>query len=281
MRRLVDRPLDANKYDFGHVLVVGGSSGMVGAPLLTGMAALRMGAGLVTIASEEASTRQLERRVEEIMTLAIPSYDRVDDALQAVSGFIRTRKVTVLIIGPGLPPEAAPTVRRLVQQIPLPIVLDAGGLTAFKGHLAMLRQAAGHNPRVIITPHSGEFDKLTDASSSDDSGRRERAMQFAKQYHLTVVLKGRHTLIAHPEGVVYKNRTGNPGLATAGTGDVLAGIIGGLLAQGFESGQAAEAGTYLHGLAGDKAAAEKTEAGMIASDVIDFLPAALKETTAE
>lgn len=250
---------------------------MVGAPLLAGMAALRVGAGLVTIASQETTARQLEKRVKEIMTLALPTYNQAEEAAGAVLKFVHARKVTSLVIGPGLAPSAGALVQSLTTQLSLPIVLDAGALAAFDGHLELLQKATAHNPGVIITPHSGEFDRLANVTFNEDHRRRQYAQQFAAQYRLTVVLKGRHTLVAHPDGSSYVNQTGNPGLATAGTGDVLAGVIAGLLAQKFEPGQAAEIGVYLHGLAGDLAAADKTEAGLIASDLIDLLPAALKK----
>lgn len=277
LQRLAHRPTNANKYDFGHVLVIGGSPGMVGAPLLASLAALRVGAGLVTVASRATTARQLEKRVKEVMTLALPPYDRTEEATRAVLEFAAARKVTSVVIGPGLPRMAESLVRTLLARLPLPAVLDAGGLTAFRGHLELLQKTTVRNPGVIITPHSGEFDRLTNNTFNDDSERRRYAQRFAAQYRLTVVLKGHHTLVAHPNGSSYVNQTGNPGLATAGTGDVLAGVIAGLLAQRFEPAQAAEAGVYLHGLAGDVAAAEKTEAGLIASDLIDLLPAALKE----
>jgi len=275
---LTHRAQDANKYDFGHVLILGGSPGMVGAPLLAGEAALRIGAGLVTIAADEATTQRLDRRVEEIMTLTLPSYQKSNLSIDVLLEFIKSRKVSAVVIGPGLPPAAASTVRELMGKLSdVPVVLDAGGLAAFRENLAMLQAAARHNRHIIITPHRGEYSKLTGASAADPE-IIQHAIDFAQQYQLTLVLKGQHTLIVRPDGSHHRNTSGNPGLATAGTGDVLAGIIGGLLAQGTESGLAVEAGVYLHGLAGDLAVAAKTEAGIIASDVTAFLPEALKKS---
>lgn len=258
------------------MLIVGGSPGMVGAPLLTGMAALRTGAGLVTIASVANVTDKLERRVKEIMTLAVP--DDADTAASKLTEFVRDRKVSVLVIGPGLAPGAfhAQLVKRLLHDVSLPIVLDGGGLSAVQKHLDWLDNAA--TAQLILTPHQGEFQRLSDkALPSERSDLKPIASRFAKTHSVTLVLKGKPTYVARSESdTVYENPTGNPGLASAGTGDVLSGVIAGLIAQKIEPETAAEAGVYLHGLAGDIAAAEKTEPGMIAEDVIEALPAALR-----
>lgn len=250
---------------------------MVGAPLLTGKAALRIGAGLVTIASDKETARSLDRRVEEIMTLALPSYNQPEKALEKLVAYAAARKVSAVIIGPGLKSEAAGLIGLLAGRLQLPLVLDAGGLAAFQAHLPQLQEVTKQNKAVIITPHSGEYAKLSGTTITDKIHLHKQVVQFAKGYGLTLVLKGHHTLVAHPDGTTWQNDSGNPGMATAGTGDVLSGIIVGLLAQGIEPAQAAELGVHIHGLAGDMAAGAKTEPGMIASDLIDFLPEALKE----
>jgi ADP-dependent NAD(P)H-hydrate dehydratase / NAD(P)H-hydrate epimerase len=263
--RLLERPADSHKYQYGHVLVVGGSPGMVGAPLLSGMAALRTGAGLVTVAAEPAVTDKLERRVKEIMTLAL-------DSSAVLETFITDRKVSVIVIGPGLKPtpESDALLKRLLR-MKLPTIIDGGGLTLAKKHLDQLHKA------VILTPHTGEFQRLIDGELPEKRQELKPIVRrFAKTYEVTLVLKGQPTYVARPDGKVYENSTGNPGLATAGTGDVLTGVIAGLIAQNIEPEQAAEAAVYLHGLAGDIAAAQKTEPGMIAGDVIEALPEALR-----
>lgn len=279
LHRLTHRPRDANKYDFGHVLVVGGSQGMTGAPLLAGKAALRIGAGLVTIASDVQTADKLDKRVEEIMTFALPTYSNPAEAVDALLAFVQKRKVNVAVIGPGLRPEAALFVRLLAARLLTPMVIDAGGLGAFHGQLPLLKTIAERSTGVIITPHTGEYAAIAGLAPRKSDNLRNTVADFAKQHHLTVVLKGHHTIVAHPSGSVYENKTGNPGLATAGTGDALSGVIAGLLAQGSDPAQATEAGVYLHGLAGDLSAAAKTEPGMIASDVIDFLPEAFKKAS--
>jgi len=277
LHHLTHRPTDANKYDFGHVLVFGGSAGMVGAPLLSGEAALRIGAGLVTIASDAQTVSKLEGRVEEIMTFSLLGSDE-RQKIEALLTFMHDRRVKVTILGPGLKPEAALFVRRITPKFFTPLIIDAGGLAAFNGQPSLLQEVTAKNPNVIITPHTGEFAKLTNTQPSrDPSLLQHLAEQYAKQYAVTVVLKGPHTIVAHPDGTSHLNTTGNPGLATAGTGDVLAGIIGGLLAQDMTVAQAAEVGVYLHGLAGDLATSRKTEPGVIASDLVELLPEVLKK----
>jgi hydroxyethylthiazole kinase-like uncharacterized protein yjeF len=275
--QLLKRRPDSHKYDYGHVLVIGGSPGMVGAPILVGKAAMRTGAGLVTIASTAHVIDKLEGRVEEIMTLMLPSTSA--EAFGVVRKFIKERKVSVIVIGPGLKVESetAALVKQILHNLELPIVIDASALGVLRHNLDQLDSSASQT--VILTPHEGEFQRLTDAESSEERSKSKSVItQFSSEHKVVLVLKGRPTYVAAPDGSVYENTTGNPGLATAGTGDVLSGVIGGLLAQGIESRQAAEAGVYLHGLAGDLAAADKTEPGMIATDVIDAIPAALKST---
>ena len=275
--RLLDRRRDSHKYDYGHVLVIGGSPGMVGAPLLAGKAALRTGAGLVTIASTSEVTDKLEKRVEEIMTLALPA--DTSGATSVLQEFVKDRRVSVVVVGPGLKPGpySAALIKQLVQYQMMPIIIDGGGLGALQSSLDLLKGST--SSAVILTPHFGEFERLVGRKLPDKRPElKPIAISFAKEHKVTLVLKGRPTYVTHPSGSLYENTTGNPGLATAGTGDVLSGIIAGIISQGIEPNDASEAAVYLHGLAGDIAATEKTEPGMIASDVIEAIPAALKYT---
>jgi len=275
LKPLFERPHTSHKYDFGHMLVVGGAAGMVGAPFLSAQAALRTGAGLVTIASAEDVIDKLERRVEEVMTLRLLGDSA--EALETLNGFITARKVNVLTIGPGLSPARHSLVRALLAKSSLPVVLDAGGLAAYDGRLAELHDVSRHNPDIILTPHPGEFARLIGKQLPGARAAVQKLlMATAQTTGTTIILKGQPTLIANAGGKTYTNHTGNPGLATAGTGDVLTGLITGLLAQGLGSFEAAACGVYLHGLAGDLAASVKTEPGLIASDVIEFIPAALQ-----
>lgn len=263
--KLLERPADSHKYQYGHVLVVGGSPGMVGAPLLTGMAALRVGAGLVTIAAPADVTDKLERRVKEIMTLALPA----SGSEAALTDFIEDRKVSATVIGPGLKQtaETAALTAALLKS-PVPLIIDGGALRP--------RMSLAASKPVILTPHPGEFRRLIGRDLPENrADLKPIAASFAEERGITLVLKGEPTYVVRPDGTVYENATGNPGLATAGTGDVLAGVIAGIIAQGVEASEAADAAVYLHGLAGDIAAAAKTQPGMIAGDVIDALPEAL------
>lgn len=272
--KLLNRSADRHKYDFGHVLIIGGSPGLVGAPLLAGKAALRVGAGLVTIASEAGVVDKLERRVEEIMTLRIKTTEQVID-------FIKERKVNALVIGPGLGLEAEELVLGVLEKVNLPTVTDGGALNilASSGTLDILLQKLDKSSKnLILTPHLGEYQRFFDEKLPELADRLKIIVQkFAKDNGLTLVLKGHPTYVASPGGELYVNTTGGPGLATAGTGDVLTGIIGGMIAQGVEPFDAAKAGVYLHGLAGDIATKRKTEAGVIAGDVIETVPEALKQ----
>lgn len=273
IQQLLHRPRRANKYDFGHVLIIGGAKGMVGAPYLAGMAALRMGAGLVTVASTAEVVEKLEDRTVELLTLRLPTNTR--QAAQEVEDYIKRRYVAVVVLGPGMTPEFARLTTELIGRINLPMVCDASAATVFKGQLDRLREAKND---LVLTPHDGELFRLTSQKMPTAlEKRREIVRVFARQYSVVLVAKGNPTLVAHQDGRVYVNPTGTSALATAGTGDVLAGMIAAARGQTMPMWQAAELATYVHGLAGELAAREKTEAGVIASDVIDKIPAAMKQ----
>ena len=246
---------------------------MVGAPFLVAKASMKVGAGLATIASEPEVIDKLEKRVEELMTLAFSS--KSSQAVSEIKKFIKDRKVSVLAIGPGLKPESASLVRGLIKDLDLPIVADGGALSALQDHPELLKQSG--SCALILTPHSGEFERLIGKQLPQEQKKlKPIAKDFAKSNSVILVLKGEPTYVAHPDGSVYINSNGGPELATAGTGDVLSGMIAGILAQGIEPGKATEAAVYLHGLAGNLAAKDKTVLAVIAPDVIDYIPKALK-----
>lgn len=265
-QQLLQRNTNANKYDFGHVLVIGGSPAMVGAPVLSARAALRVGVGLATIASTKDTTELIDRDIEETMTLTLPNWNNTKKVIAKIIAFIKERNVTVIIVGPGLPETADFTIRQLLPHISLPLVIDAHAISALSNHLSILKQTAQLNKSIVLTPHTGEYARLTNAT----------VIEFAKEYAITLVLKQHQTIVANSKET-YHNTTGNAGLATAGTGDVLTGIIGGLLAQNFQPFVAASMAVFLHGLSGDIISKQKTEAGIIASDIIETIPAALKQ----
>jgi len=246
---------------------------MVGAPYLAGMAALRSGAGLVTVASTTDVIETLEQRTVELLTLRLPK--DAHEAAERVEVYIKRRHVSVVAIGPGMTPEFAMLAREIVGKIDLPVVCDASSVGVFKNHLELLKKAKND---VFLTPHDGEFRTLAGFELPHSGVERQEIIQnFAEQYGVVLVAKGHPTLVAAPNGRVYANTTGSPALATAGTGDVLTGVLVALVAQQVPVFQAAELAVYLHGLAGDLAEKEKTEPGVIASDVIDKIPAALQK----
>jgi NAD(P)H-hydrate epimerase len=212
--------------------------------------------------------------------MCIPAAESIDGTLGigAETELLHSAaRMTACAIGPGLSThgETVQTVRNLVPRLMVPQVIDADGLNALAGSLDLLKQARGP---VIVTPHPGEMARLLGVSTTQvQQDRIGNASAFAKKYNVTVVLKGAGTVTASPDSSVFVNSTGNPGMATGGTGDALTGMIGSLLAQGYPAEQAACLGVFLHGSAGDLAAGEKGEQGMIAGDLIEKIPAAFQQ----
>lgn len=279
-RGLPLRPGDTHKNRCGRVLVVAGSKGLTGAAVLAARSALKSGAGVVTLAVPESLNAIFETKLTEEMTLPLPDagrgYLNVSNAkavLKALDGY------DALVLGPGLSRNsgALKLARELTLKSPAPVVLDADGINAFAGHASLLKKAASP---VLLTPHEGEFLRLTGAAKAGRGPQRiASALKWRKETGCGLVLKGAPTLIAFAPDKVYINTTGNPGMATAGAGDVLSGLIGGLLAQSKDPESAAVSGVYLHGLAGDAAALEMTEYCLTAGDILNGFPAAFKEVT--
>ncbi len=274
------RDAAAHKGDFGHVLLVAGSRGKTGAAALSGKAALRMGAGLTTVATAASSLPVVASIVPEIMTEPLPETESGSISNRALDYGCFAKLLegkTVLAVGPGLGTHTETTqfVRAVLEQFELPIVLDADALNALVGQLEVLRRRRSR--QVVITPHPGEMGRLLGTTSDEVQGQRiEVAQKFARDFEVFVILKGHRTLIAAPDGQVWVNPTGNPGMATGGTGDVLTGMVAGALAQ-FPAAKPAEAiclAVFLHGLAGDAAAGAQGEQALIASDLIEALPRA-------
>ena len=270
---LPHRPDDGHKGTFGHLVVIGGSRGFTGAVKLTCEAAARSGVGLVTAAVPRRLGDLVAAGLLEVMPRLLP--DTRDEclahnAVQPALDFAEGKNAVVL--GPGMSThdEARDFALAFTRKCPLPMLLDADGLNNIAHDLHVLDVGA---PRVV-TPHPGEMARLLGVHTKDvQSDREELASYFAKKHRCVVVLKGYRSVIADRE-FVYVNPSGNSGMATGGTGDVLSGIIGGLLAQGMKTLDSALLGTYVHGLAGDVALKAKTARGMIARDVIESLPEA-------
>jgi NAD(P)H-hydrate epimerase len=272
---LQPRPRDSHKGDFGHLLVIGGSRGKSGAPALAGLAALRAGAGLVTIAAPASLLPQITRHAPELMTLPLPETQggagrSSGDALGPLLGQF---DAVAAGMGLGTAPGATALIKSLGSSLNVPLLLDADALNLHAGRAADLSRM---KPPLIITPHMGEAARLLGITPQEAlMNRTEHATTLARLTGATVVYKGHHTLIATADGGIALVPTGNPGMAKAGSGDVLSGIIGALLARGLDAKHAAGLGAYWHGLAGDLAARELTEECMLPTDLIRFLPAAL------
>ena len=271
---LPPRPRDSNKGRFGSVLVVAGSRGMAGAAALCGAAALRSGAGLVRIATPAEVQPTVASFEPSYMTYPLPCDEngliQLTTAQPILERLIKT--ASVIAVGPGLgqSDDIRQLVRFLITAAGKPLVIDADGLNALAGQTDLLSKLS--HP-VIVTPHPGEFARLSGASIAEvQSDRIARATRMAAlSESLVVVLKGAETVVAGG-GRYYTNTTGNPGMATGGTGDVLTGVIAALLAQKLSPFDAAQIGVFIHGLAGDIARDQNGEIGMIAGDLVDALP---------
>ena len=265
----------AHKGDFGHVLVIGGSRGKTGAAAMAGMSALRAGAGLVTVASAGSAVPLIAPHAPEIMTESLDESAGGGISLQAVENLLAlARGKDVVALGPGIgtDPDTIAMVRRLVAEVPQYLVLDADGLNALAG-----TEFKGRN--LILTPHPGEMARLAGMRSAEvQADRLGVARGFATARGLTLVLKGQRTLIAFPDGRVWINPTGSPAMATGGSGDILTGLIAGLLGQFPQEPEAAvAAAVYLHGRAGELGAAALGEQALVATDFLEFLPEAVDE----
>ncbi len=274
---LYRRPPQTHKGDYGYVFVLGGSPGLTGAICLCAQSALRIGAGLVRAGVPASLNSIFEIKLTEVMTL--PLKDRggyiLDEAFGEVEKILKRIDVIALGCGAGNYPSTQKLILKIIKEIDKPLVIDADGINALKDNLEVLEKR--RTKELILTPHLGEFSRLIkrDISEIKEKKRKTLVKEFSLRYNLVLVLKGHHTLVCNGKEI-YQNLSGNPGMATAGSGDVLTGIISGLLAQGLDVFSSAQMGVYLHGLAGDLAAKEKTQAALIASDIIEYLPCALK-----
>jgi ADP-dependent NAD(P)H-hydrate dehydratase / NAD(P)H-hydrate epimerase len=287
VRRAVPRRArESHKGSFGHVYVVAGSRGKSGAALMTGLAALRSGAGLVTLWLPRSLQKSVVGKFPELMTEALPETEEgTSDRAGAEKLIALLAEMDALVLGPGL--TIQPSTRRLVWELvrrsPVPVVLDADGINSFVPPAEPLKNEAGQP--IIITPHPGEMARLIGKKIVDvQKNRLEIAREFAKSRRCYVVLKGFQTVIATPEGELYINNTGNPGMATGGTGDILAGMMG-RFAAGWKLAKEDDASladfisaaVHLHGLAGDLAAEQEGMESLIATDLLKYLPGAFKK----
>jgi len=271
------RPFDAHKHQMGKVLVIAGSKTMTGAAFLTAKSALRIGAGLVKVATPECVAGAIQSSLPEAMTVGLP---QTSSGALGLGAWDEMQKLidwaSVIAIGPGLSQseETTELVRNICRALRKPAVIDADGIFALAGEFELISSMEAD---VILTPHAGEFAMLTGVQKEKLLNDKLSVVRSeSKKLLKTILLKGAPTLIGAKSGKVYVSNTGNPGMATAGSGDVLTGIIAGLMAQGLSSEQAGYAGAFVHGLSGDLAKEDKTEMGLIAGDLIENLPRAIK-----
>lgn len=273
---LPPRPPASHKGTFGRVLIVAGSRGMSGAACLVGTAALRGGAGLVRVAAPKGISASVAAYEPSYLTWPLPEdrAGRLDAA--ALSDLLElAQENDVLGVGPGLGQSAAitQTLAELIGSVAKPTVLDADGLSALGGSPDRLALLGAH---VVITPHPGEFARLLGTDTATVQAHREQmAIEFSRRHHTVTVLKGHQTVVTDGEQI-YVNATGNPGMATGGSGDVLTGLLAALAAQRLALLEAAVLGVYVHGLAGDLAAVQLGQTALVASDLLSYLPDALR-----
>lgn len=264
---------DVHKGDAGHLLLLAGSPGKTGAAAMTAMSAMRVGAGLVTLGLPKGINAILEAQILEAMTFPLPE---TNDGMLGESSFNAIMELLpgkrCLAIGPGLGSavETKSLIRRVIQESTVPIVIDADGINSLAGYTKILQNL---KVPVILTPHPGEMARLIDSSAENiQKDRVGCAKDFAERFNVHVVLKGARTIIAHPDGGVFINPTGNSGMASGGMGDVLTGIIAGLVTQGYSPETAAHAGVFLHGTAADAVADRTGPFGFLATDVMRAIP---------
>ncbi|MBF0521790.1 MAG: NAD(P)H-hydrate dehydratase [Candidatus Omnitrophica bacterium] len=267
-----------HKNSFGHVLILAGSKRMLGAAALTSLAALRSGAGLITVGVPESLNTTLQKKINHsVMTFPLKETKEgtiSDKAFLQLSKELT--KYSVIALGPGLSINLSTQkfIFTLIQKATQPLVIDADALNAISKNPSILIKTS--TPK-ILTPHSGEMARLTDLSKDQvEKDRRKIALIFAKKFHCALLLKGHHTVVASSNGKTYINKTGNAGMAKAGSGDVLTGIIAAFVAQGLSAFDAAKFGSYIHGKAGDLAAKKRGKISLIPTDILDLIPEALK-----
>ncbi len=275
---IAERPAESNKGNYGHVLVIGGSVGKAGSVAMAGMSALRAGAGLATVATPKSALPTVAGFHAELMTEPLPETSAGTIGVSAGERLDALAKgKSVLAIGPGISrfPETSELVRTLVSKSEIPVVLDADGLNAFEG---CTNELSGKGRTLVITPHPGEMARLAGCSTADvQKDRLGVARQFAHEHELIVVLKGHRTLVVQPDGEAWANTTGNPGMSTGGTGDILTGMVAAMIAQNPKATLLAVlAAVHLHGLAGDVMRETIGEHSLVATDLLRGLPEAFR-----
>ena len=261
------------KNNFGHVLIIAGSRRMLGAAALSSLAAMRSGSGLVTLAIPESLNLTVQKKISNVI-MTLPLQETKEQSVH-FSAYKQIKDSYVnfdaIAIGPGLSLNKSTQkfICKIISTSPKPLIIDADALNVLQGNLDILKIT---KTLKILTPHVGEMERITGVKRSQiDNDRKKIVASFAKKHQCVILLKGHQSIVASPEGELYVNETGNTGMATAGSGDVLTGIIASLVGQGVQGFEAVKFGAYIHGMAGDLAAESKGKVSMIASDIIDNL----------
>ncbi|WP_432402386.1 NAD(P)H-hydrate dehydratase [Wukongibacter sp. M2B1] len=275
---LPSRRKDTHKGSYGRANIIAGSLGMAGAAVLTCKSALRTGVGLLRLYIGESLNYIVKSGIPEAVTVPLQEMRKGVIGINHIDKIIEdTKTADVLTIGPGCgsTAELSEIVKRILRDVDVPIVIDADGLNILSKNIEWLSEK---KPKIVITPHLGEMERLTGIPIEEIKNNLVKvAKDFSQKWKVIVVLKGASTIITSPNKETFINVNGNPGMATAGSGDVLTGIITGLIAQGLEPLKAAVTGVYLHGLTGDKIASEKGEYGLLAGDIVEEIPYTIKE----
>ncbi|NIP38393.1 MAG: NAD(P)H-hydrate dehydratase [Candidatus Dadabacteria bacterium] len=273
------RNRDTHKGTYGHLFIIAGSAGKSGASVLSALGAERIGSGLTTVGIPKSLNAVIEEKLTEAMTEPLPE---TKDGLLGNTSLKKTLEIisdkkTALAIGPGISTskQTESFMLKLLKKCDIPVVIDADAITLISKNLSVLKN---FNIPVVLTPHPGEMARLIGKKNRDvQDDRIDVSRSFSRKYGVYLVLKGARTVISTPDGKIFINPTGNPGMAAGGMGDVLTGIIGGLLAQGYNAENSCKIGVFLHGLAGDMASKEISESGFLASEVADLTPKAINE----
>lgn len=275
IEKIPERSKSSHKGDYGRIFIIAGSQGMTGAAFLSAEGALLTGSGLITAGIPESLNCIMEIKLTEVMTLPLPETKNISLSLKAKPQILEfSEKCDAVAIGPGIgtDDETQKLVRELLEEIEKPIVLDADGINALIGNLEIIKNRRNET---VITPHPGEMARLTGTNIGEVQSKRKCVAKNAAELTGAVVcLKGHGTVVADPSGKVYVNETGNSGMATGGTGDILTGMIASLVGQKVDARSAAIASVYLHGLAGDIAAEKKGQFSMRATDILNNIPEA-------
>ena len=272
-----ERNLESHKGTYGHVLTIAGSMGKIGAGWLTSKAALRSGAGLATYAIPSSAYLKFDTRFPEIMVEPVSDKNHgyfSEESLGEIRPLAQGKDVIAFGPGIGTKKETVKFTQEIVSKLSLPMVIDADGLNNLGEHLIVLKKRRSDT---VLTPHPGEMARLMGVETKEiQKDRIDICRQFASLHKVTLVLKGYRTVVASPKGEIYINPTGNPGMSTAGMGDALTGMIAAFIANKIPTLEASIAASYIHGLAGDISKEKIGEVGMIASDLIDNIPTAIK-----